>query len=56
MVSNEMAVGNCGSLLLVTEDADLQQLEAAAASAGLTVRRLPIPRSLRGKAVEYKPS
>ncbi len=41
--------GSTCSLLLVTEEADRQQLEAACASAGLTALNLPLASSLEGK-------
>jgi hypothetical protein len=48
MANNGRAGSTC-SLLLVTEEADRQQLEAACASAGLTALELPLASSLEGK-------
>ncbi len=48
-MANNVRAGSTCSLLLVTEEADRQQLEAACASAGLTALDLPLYSSLEGK-------
>jgi hypothetical protein len=51
MANNGRAGSTC-SLLLVTEEADRLQLEAACASAGLTALDLPLSSSLEGKQMK----
>jgi hypothetical protein len=48
-MANHGRAGSTCSLLLVTEEADRQQLEAACGSAGLTALDLPLASSLEGK-------
>ncbi len=48
-MANHGRSGSTCSLLLMTEEADRQQLEAACASAGLTALDLPLASSLEGK-------
>jgi hypothetical protein len=52
-MANHGRAGSTCSLLLVTEEADRQQLEAACGSAGLTALDLPLASSLEGKADDH---